>query len=447
MSSILYIGKDYCHSLEQLQQFFRNVTSAEDSLYQELLTLQRDGLIAQWLEEGDENEKALAKQIRGLSPSLTNRDIMEKLGELMTNRNAAYVVNLLSYVELKNVSYALREASSVEVKYKKIAIGDIIAVDEKYLQALLRLKLTFKVVKPEKEIFHLKAIISWHDKKIADTTTELRLNNEPIGKEVVITIDIPMSQIRKDAEAPYMLEIRDESQLLFSAKVAPEGSGMFTANGVKFKMIRVEGGSFDMDTNYHVTLSDYYIGETQVTQALWKAVMGSNPSWFKGDNKPVESVSWDDCQAFIEKLNSKLSNQLPRGCKFRLPTEAQWEFAARGGKKSNGFEYAGSDNIDEVAWYDDNSDDKTHPVKGKKANELGLYDMSGNVWEWCQDWYDSYSSGSQTDPTGPSGGSYRVLRGGSWYYGARDCRVASRSNGSPDGRNYGRGIRLSLVHQ
>ena len=221
----------------------------------------------------------------------------------------------------------------------------------------------------------------------------------------------------------------------------------FAVGGISFKMIRVEGGSFDMAPYYHVKLSDYYIGETQVTQALWKAVMGSNPSWFKGDNKPVGSVSWDDCQAFIEKLNSKLSNQLPRGCKFRLPTEAQWEFAARGGKKSNGFEYAGSDNIDEVAWYDDNSDDKTHPVKGKKANELGLYDMSGNVWEWCQDWYDSYSSGSQTDPTGPSGGSYRVLRGGSWGSYARYCRVASRFNYSPDDRGSDFGFRLSLVHQ
>lgn len=218
----------------------------------------------------------------------------------------------------------------------------------------------------------------------------------------------------------------------------------FTVGGVPFKMIRVEGGSFDMATNYHVKLSDYYIGETQVTQALWKAVMGSNPSWFKGDNKPVERVSWDDCQAFIEKLNSKLSNQLPRGCKFRLPTEAQWEFAARGGKKSNGFEYAGSDNIDEVAWYDDNSDDKTHPVKGKKANELGLYDMSGNVWEWCQDWYDSYSSGSQTDPTGPSSGSIRVNRGGGWGFDARRCRLSYRGYNTPDYRYYYLGFRLAL---
>ena len=172
---------------------------------------------------------------------------------------------------------------------------------------------------------------------------------------------------------------------------------------------------------HSVTLNDYYIGETEVTQELWEAVMGSNPSVFKGSKKPVEMVSWNNCQEFIMKLN-RLT-----GRDFRLPTEAEWEYAARGGNKSQGYKYSGSNTIDDVAWYDENSL-STHPVGTKAPNELGLYDMSGNVWEWCSDWYGDYSSSSQTNPTGSSSGSGRVLRGGSWCRDAQCCRVAFRDN-------------------
>lgn len=148
-----------------------------------------------------------------------------------------------------------------------------------------------------------------------------------------------------------------------------------------------------------------------MTQALWQAVMGNSPSNFAGPNLPVEQVSWDDCQQFIEKLNQKT------GAKFRLPTEAQWEFAARGGNLSKGYKFSGSDNFEEVAWCYNNSGKKTHNVGTLKANELGLYDMSGNVNEWCQDLYGPYSSEAQTDPTGPLDGSRRVIRGGGWSTG------------------------------
>ena len=186
-------------------------------------------------------------------------------------------------------------------------------------------------------------------------------------------------------------------------------------------------------------LSDYYIAKYEVTQGLWKAVMGSNPSYFKGDNLPVENVSWKDCQKFIKKLNKMT------GKNFRLPTEAEWEYAARGGNKSRGYKYAGSNIIGGVAWYSDNSGSTTHPVGTKQANELGLYDMSGNVWEWCQDWHDDYSSLSQTNPTGPSSGSYRVLRGGSWDWGWGCCRVSHRRDyGSPSGKLNNIGFRLAM---
>ena len=247
----------------------------------------------------------------------------------------------------------------------------------------------------------------------------------------------------------------------------------FMVNGVEFKMIKVEGGTFSMGATseqgsdadddekpvHSVTLSDYYIGETEVTQELWEAVMGSNPSWFTGNNqRPVEMVSWDDCQKFIKKLN------LLTGKEFRLPTEAEWEYAARGGKYSRGYKYSGSNNADEVAWYWRNSGDKyllgewndddksiiennnskTHLVKTKKANELGLYDMSGNVWEWCNDWYRRYQSYSQTNPTGPSEGEHRVRRGGSYYNDDRRARVSYRNGNTPDCRYANLGLRLAL---
>ena len=226
----------------------------------------------------------------------------------------------------------------------------------------------------------------------------------------------------------------------------------YTVNGVSFTMIAVNGGTFQMGATaeqtddadadeypvHSVTLSDYYIGETEVTQELWVAVMGSNPSYFTGDMQcPVECVSWDDCQEFISKLNSLT------GENFKLPTEAQWEYAARGGENSNGYLYSGSNTIGEVAWYGGNSNSKTHAVKTKSPNELGIYDMSGNVWEWCYDWFGDYSSSSVTNPTGPSSGSSRVPRGGCWFDYAKYCRVAVRGHSYPDYGNFYYGLRLA----
>ena len=216
----------------------------------------------------------------------------------------------------------------------------------------------------------------------------------------------------------------------------------YTVKGVSFTMIPVEGGTFQMGDSdekpvHRVTLSDYYIGQTEVTQELWKAVMGRNPSDFKGAKNPVNNVSWNDCQKFIKKLN-KLTKQ-----NFRLPTEAEWEFAARGGNKSRGYKYSGSDNLGSVAWYKDNSSSAVNPVGSKSPNELGLYDMSGNVWEWCADWYGSYSSSSQINPMGYSSGSGRVIRGGSWSGGATICRVANRGGNTPADSYGNLGLRLA----
>ncbi|MBQ2188510.1 MAG: formylglycine-generating enzyme family protein, partial [Bacteroidales bacterium] len=239
------------------------------------------------------------------------------------------------------------------------------------------------------------------------------------------------------------------------------GNRTFTVNGVSFEMIAVKGGTFTMGgtseqgsdaesdekPTHSVTLSDYYIGKLEVTQELWRAVMGDEPTYNggwtdeygKGTNYPAYRVSWNDVQEFIRKLNQKT------GANFRLPTEAEWEYAARGGNKSNGYKYSGSNSIDDVAWYTSNSGSKTHPVGTKSPNELGIYDMSGNVWEWCQDWKGSYSSGSQTNPQGQSSGSPRVLRGGSWRNNAEDCRVSDRNADPPGHRILNVGFRLALV--
>jgi formylglycine-generating enzyme required for sulfatase activity len=214
-------------------------------------------------------------------------------------------------------------------------------------------------------------------------------------------------------------------------------------------MIVVEGGTFNMGNNesfdekpiHKVTLNSFKIGKYEITQAQWKAVMKTNPSNFSGcDNCPVENVSYSDILDFIEELNYKT------GKKYRLPTEAEWEFAARGGIKSNNFSYSGSSILSKVGWYEEAGGEKTHPVGELRPNELGLYDMSGNVWEWCVDWYDSsyYSSSPSYNPIGISSGSNRVLRGGGFNSTATYCSVTYRSDNDPAMRNFNYGFRVVL---
>ena len=236
----------------------------------------------------------------------------------------------------------------------------------------------------------------------------------------------------------------------------------YTAYGVSFNMIRVVGGTFMMGANkydndatedekpaHEVNLSTFYIGETQVTQRLWDAVkngnndVNNNQSSDNEPTPPVVNVSWNDCKEFIEKLN-KLTNM-----KFRLPTEAEWEFAARGGQKSNNYKYAGSNTLDDVAWYKNNSEEEIHGVATTRhSNELGLYDMSGNVWEWCNDWYASkfYTNPRclQPNPQGPQETGKRVIRGGSWNREASRCRVSFRGGINPTRAQDNIGLRLAL---
>ena len=322
-------------------------------------------------------------------------------------------------------------------------------------------------------------------KYIPSSATVLVDNKMVRGNNGVVRITLPVGQhsyivasdgyeseegsVKLKASAPSNLQIQLSKEAVAAiptvnevAQQAPSSSSSVSfggntisipvKNGISIDMVKVEAGTFMMGATsemkkpytdekpvHQVTLTnDYYMGKYEVTQALWQAVMGSNPSKFKSRNLPVEQVSWDDCQEFINKLNSIT------GMRFRLPTEAEWEYAARGGKKSKGYQYSGSSKMSEVAWYTANSGSKTHPVGKKQANELGLYDMTGNVLEWCQDWYGSYVSSSQTNPTGAFSGFFRVFRGGSWYGNSGNCRSSCRDSYNPGNSNFDLGLRLVL---
>lgn len=240
-----------------------------------------------------------------------------------------------------------------------------------------------------------------------------------------------------------------------------------TVSGLSFEMVYVKGGTFRMGATeeqgedafdrekpvHSVTLSDYYIGKYEVTQGLWEAVMGTTleeerdkegkdlPLYGQGADYPMYYVNWEEAHAFVKKLSDMT------GKNYVLPTEAQWEYAARGGVKSKGYKYSGSNEIDDVAWYWENSERKYagSPVGTKRPNELGIYDMSGNVWEWCSDWYGSYSEAPQTNPAGPENGAFGVVRGGSWYNPARDCRVSCRDDSYPGDGNFDLGFRVALL--
>ena len=323
-------------------------------------------------------------------------------------------------------------------------------------------------------------------KYIPSSATVLVDNKMIRGNNGVVRITLPVGQhsyivasdgyeseegtVKLKASAPSNLQIQLSKEVVAAiptvnevAQQAPSSSSSVSSgsneisipvkNGITIDMVKVEAGTFMMGATsemlnpdddekpaHQVTLTnDYYIGKYEVTQALWQAVMGNNPSLSKGKNLPVEEVSWKDCQKFISKLNSIT------GKMFRLPTEAEWEYAARGGNKSVGHQDSGSNNLSDVAWYSQNGRGlTTYAVGSKQANELGIYDMIGNVSEWCQDRYGKYNSSSQTNPTGANSGTKRIKRGGNFLSLDYNCRSSSRSYSSPAFRCIGLGLRLVL---
>ena len=288
-----------------------------------------------------------------------------------------------------------------------------------------------------------------------DVNQDGEVNVSDITDLIDYLLIVKGSEKRYDVNDDSKVSIEDVTaliDLLLSGE--PQDDGIYSANGVEFRMIYVEGGSYMMGAKitetgsrtfekpqHLVILSSFKIGETEVTQELWQAVMGNNPSHFKGDPQcPVEHVTWYDCQEFISRLNEIT------GKKFRLPTEAEWEYAARGGDTwfTNYYLFSGSNTCRDVAWYSTNSDSTTHPVKQLLPSKIGTYDMSGNVCEWVNDWYEHYTDEEQINPRGPETGSFKVFRHGSWYNNAIENRISYRYMREPDYRINYLGLRLAL---
>jgi len=287
------------------------------------------------------------------------------------------------------------------------------------------------------------------------TITATIIPNNATNKTVIWTSNnSSVVDVTKDTEEKGLLSAKTKGTAIITAATK---DGKFKATctirviNAEPEMIQVESGTFTMGCTdgdcgedgrelpiHKVTLSNFKIAKYTVTQEQWEAIMGNNPSKNKGNDLPVEMVTWNDTQEFIKRLNTLT------GKKYRLPTEAEWEYAARGGKQSKEYKYSGSDDINSVAWYSGNSGSTTHPVGRKAPNELGICDMSGNVWEWCSDWYGAYSENSQVDPTGPTTGTYHVFRGGSYYNTAKGARVASRTWGFSGYNVHDLGFRLVL---
>ena len=407
-------------------QFVGELTNIEGNVIMPLVKRNNETWV--YMPQNTRQMKVITKNYLPLMVTFADYDI-ERL-----ESNRTYVLTLLS----NNLQQA-QQSQTLTIKY--MPTNATVLVDNKMVKG------TNGVAQTTLPVGQHSYIVACDGYESEEGTVKLKAS-APSNIQITLTkeataIQSPVAQPTMAQQPVVQTPIANSDNITIPVK-----------DGISIDMVRVEAGTFTMGATaemedpddeekptHQVTLTnDYYIGKYEVTQALWQAVMGNNPSNFKGDNLPVEKVSWDDCQEFISKLNRIT------GKTFRLPTEAEWEYAARGGNKSRGYQYSGSNNLLDVAWFRDNSGSKTHAVGTKQPNELGIYDMSGNVDEWCQDWYwyGAYSSSSQVNPTGANSGSYRVCRGGSWGCIARICRSSYRYCGTPVSRYTFLGLRLVL---
>lgn len=416
MNRFLFINNKRITTFKELKVCFEQTDSTiqGSELFTELIDNLVDKRICQFLY--DIGEVELAKRVDRIEIGDSDTEIMKQLMVIITEKPESVVFNPLQYLEILFMGveegYAVFSVKVKRQTTEKVEIG---------------------IKQGEESVHHI-----------------LKLNELMPNEEVTYN----MSVSKEGVEVLFLING------LEVGKTFPNPDKLFTVNGVSFLMKLVEGGTFWMgaqnnDSNernfskdardseepvHKVILSSFYMAEAQVTQDLWLAIMGSNPSHFKSGQKPVDSVSWEDCQEFIRRLNVlKLTEK-----KFRLPTEAEWEYAAKGGKINSENTFSGDCSIKYCGWYTYNSEGKTHPVKQKKPNELEIYDMSGNVWEWCSDRYGRYKVEIQTNPQGSSKGSGRVMRGGSYCNVALDCKVYRREYYSANYQNENVGFRLVL---
>lgn len=445
MKTLLFLNNQYIDSLSSLCQLFKG--NINNILRRDLLCAFQDGIISKWLGEGDEECNTVKLALDKIDMDLSNQEHMDKLKLVFANErvhtNAS--IKFENYCVVENVTYCRYN------KYGHIIntphdIGQNGIKFEQDQKVDFQLILAVKVVNPDNEVMELKLSVNDKDNICFYDSYELLPIYTKKNEIKYVAFHVELGNI--DPGTNVQLVVSHEDNVILKTRVLKGNANMEIVVGsmgkVTFKMIYVDGGTFDMGDNsfgnptHKVTLSPFYIAETVVTQALWELVMNWNHSDYKGTCNPVENVSWNNCQEFIESLN-KMTGQT-----FRFPTEAEWEYAARGGKSSNHTLYSGSNNIDDVAWYCANSRSKTHPVAQKMPNELGLYDMSGNVWEWCEDFHESYTSEKQVNPHGPQFGSKRIVRGGSWDYSERYCQVNFRHSYAQNMLFDGIGLRLAM---
>jgi len=450
MATVLYIGNRYISDLQELRKVFtKELPSISDkekkeSLYKEINTLFHDNVIQEWLSNGDKEEQEIAIKLNAIDRNGDVSKVNKSIGEAITQEKMNIERHLSDYLQLVEKKYSVdgKEAVSFD--------GSIEHSTEKEL--MLSISYTFKCIKAETERFDFLLTL---DGERVDTKT-INVADCIEGKECKLSFKpFGIQALTKKATLRLVVDQQNICQSEFIGDDALTFSFTgYDSNHVSIKMIKVKGGLFKMAFNYEVELDDYYIGEVPVTQEFWKAVMHGqssipvDPSQFKGPKRPVESVSWDMiCQlggCFLERLNTLLKDKIPKGKRFVLPTEAQWEFAARGGVKSKNYKYSGSNTLWDVGWYNENAKGTTHDVCGRASNELKIYDMSGNVSEWCSDWYGIYPSGKHKNPKGATSGSHRVHRGGSWFNSVEYCAVACRSYWISGGKRHNIGFRLVL---
>ena len=445
MKTILFLNNQYIDSLSCLRQLFKG--NINITLRRDLLCAFQDGVISKWLDEGDEECKTIKLALDKIDMNLSNQEHIDKLKLVFANERVHTNTSIKfdNYCVVENVMFCRYN------KYGNIIntphnIGQNGIKFEEDQNVNFQLVLTVKVVNPDNEIMDLKLSVNDKNNKcLYESYKQLPINAKK-NEIKNVSFHVELDEIKSGTDV--QLVVSHEDKAIWETRILKGNANMEVVVGsmskVTFKMIYVDWGTFDMGDNsfgnstHKVTLSPFYIAETVVTQALWKTVMNWNLFDFEGACNPAENVSWGYCQNFIENLNKMT------GLNFRLPTEAEWEFAARGGNSSNHTLYSGSNNIDDVAWYRGNSGSVTHPVALKKPNELGLFDMSGNVWEWCEDFYEPYMSNNQVNPHGPKFGSKRVVRGGSWDYLERYCQVSFRHSYAQNMLFDGLGLRLAM---
>lgn len=422
MATTLYICDRFVTTLQELRTIVEevgdNYTQKEG---RQLISAACDGVLEQWLQESEGmKDSSLTLSTQAFTELAGDSERWNLIKRIFTGKTTRHKFNFLSLLEI--------ELSQEKSQLEKIGKGEDITLE-----------------------FHIKCKEALDEKvklELQGVQRELDMNIQGVQ---VVSFSIDGSH--RTTKAIELFVVGDNIPVW--RRETGLSNYSFSVNGTQLIMVRVEGGKYWMGAResdkqaasdekpiHRVVLDDYFIGETQVTQALWKAVMSDNPSDFKGENKPVENISWDKCAEFVQRLNNMLMQDLPKGYRFRLPTEAEWEYAASG-RLHNRSTYSGSEHIDSVACYKGNSSGATKDVKTLSPNELGIYDMSGNVREWCQDWYGPYSSLIQTNPSGPATGTKHIARGGCASDEPANCRITKREAFPPE-QSKNNGLRLVL---